>query len=210
MPDNTITLSPDKLEQLYKTLHDTLKEISKARMVAHSKKDNVTLEVLPETGDMSYDHWVSLVMVGFPGIKISFQCHFTTKISRDLTAGVIDPSTPITPESCHSFFTEYCNLVGGGIKNALTDAISKHFFTPKVGDTMLPKKTASFDTFQNVKSGLRQSVWKLSLGIGDVVCTSDIDISEDEITKHYQGNIEKLVQGITCFEVCDTGEVTFL
>jgi hypothetical protein len=198
-------------EKLYDTVHTKLKEISLLRFSQFSGIENISSDDMDRSTDLTFDHWVCLILVGVPGLKIGFRCHFSSKIARLLTKVVLGDSSSLHPETCHSFIGEYSNLVGGSLKNCLNDELSKIFKGSLPATLTLPQKDPSYDSLdkdQDKENEVKRHMWKLKWDEGEVICASILDIDQNILNKSFP-DLEELLKRIQSVTVDDEGDVDY-
>ena len=120
--------------------------------------------------DISSDHWVASVLLNASKAQIYFRVHFSTALSRSLLADQFktDPSQ-INPLTAHDHLKEFCNLVMGRVKGALSPELSVEEKTK----VFLPKIDPSYDTYKEAPIGtekaLEESWWRMVWDSGELM-----------------------------------------
>ncbi|MBQ49660.1 MAG: hypothetical protein CMP10_19930 [Zetaproteobacteria bacterium] len=165
--------------------------------------DDVTVTSLTGDEDLSYDHWVCVIMVIFKGLRTSFQVHFTSQAARALTSIATSKGPKeLKPGLCHDFMREYCNLAAGSVKLQLDKC---DFQIESINQTMLPVEEPSYDL---THLEARKENWYLTVKAGDeeisIVCSAKLEVENAGILK----NINKLDDQSIIID--DAGEIEFL
>lgn len=198
------------LDRLYEALIGIIQKATVKYIDSYSAKGTKTkLTELEPDHDLTYDHWVCVAMVVCKGIRISFRCHYSSKAARELASDRIK-NTKLTPAQCHSYIKEYCNLVSGEVKSALTDVLADLFKAVEKPKMSLPKKKPSFDLGIPTSLPGKKSIWKLSWGENDLVFSSVIELEKKSIDLSYKEDLEQLIRGITTCQIADNGQVDWL
>lgn len=179
-------------------LHNALRELvrctSASRMKSLSKRPDVEIQEITENRDI-FAHWMTLIFIAGPSLRITFKTQFSNVMAQCFAEGAYDlKKEQIENHKSQDFIREYCNLVGGYVKNSLIQQ------KLEVGIS-LPLVTRGYDNlFFGELSGfdVYNDRWKLVIG-GDVCiyCSVSIEIMDD--FKLSNQNLE--------FE--DSGEVKF-
>ncbi len=144
-------------------------------------------------------HWMSLILVSGPGIKITFKAHFMTKLAQILAAPAYG-KTPdrVTEDQGLDFMREFCNLSAGGFKKSLLN----HQIKTGVS---IPIVTRGFDEIffpQSEEQNVTSDFWMLKSGEDFFYCSVIIEVYQDidfskisenlEEDQNDQGNVEFL------------------
>jgi len=105
--------------------------------------------------DISSDHWVASVLLNASRAQIHFRVHFSTALSRTLLADHFktDP-TQINPLTAHDHLKEFCNLIMGRVKGALSPELNMDEKTK----VFLPKVDPSYDNYKKVPVGTEKAI----------------------------------------------------
>lgn len=200
------------LARVFTSIVNILEQGSLEKLKQFGGRKDAVLEKRENAYDFSYDHWICMVLVtSAPGFKISLKCHFSTNASRDLAATVMG-KTDLTPEECHAFIGEYCNLVSGQIKTTLSTIVPKEVSKIQPAAMTLPKKIASIeDPSPSSKTDTAplndgKAVWVISWPKCHIAFSAQIELDRERILKNIS-NLEQLIHDIESFKVSDTGEI---
>jgi hypothetical protein len=186
-----------------------MRETAKKRLEQFAMLDHVTeLDLDPGStnADLALDHWISAISLVFPGMKATFQCHFSSKTARSLAARILGEEERQTVSMCHSFITEFCNLTGGAMKNAMSDlfervsseAAGKKKVSPTKtsGALSIPDRKPSYDETALVSDlDGRQHMWELCWEDSNrVICTSIVEFDLVAIGEIWGIDADRLVE----------------
>ncbi len=153
--------------------------------------------------DLSFDHWVTAIMLSSRAFKLSFSARFTSRVARALVAaGLGQAPEEVKPALAHDNMGEFCNLTVGLCQNSLSLAHSS--FTGMSLTT--PKSTPSFDLgpeeLRNL--GRYSDKWLLVFGEHQFLCAFTVEVTDWEVFSTLKdADISKVC-------VSDGGEVDFL
>lgn len=179
---------------LHNTLRELVRKTSVSRMKALSKRADVEILEIAENRDI-LAHWMTLIFVAGPSLRITFKTQFSNIMAQCFAEGAFElKKEQIEEYKAQDFIREYCNLVGGYVKNSLIQQ-------KLVLGISLPLVTRGYDNlFFGALSGfdVYNDRWKLVIG-GDICiyCSVSIEIVDDFTLSNE--NLE--------FE--DSGEVNF-
>lgn len=169
-----------------KTLCQFLKDGQKivTKVLMHEDNKKHTLHV--------YSHWMSLILIAGPAIKIVFKVHFQSKAAWSLAAPAFGLSIDnLSVEKSCDFMREFCNLAGGKIKLALSNSNIETGIS-------LPMLTRGFDDlFLEVhgRKNTRQDYWSCQFEehylIFSTIIQSSQQIDFSFLTKDYLDNLSK-------------------
>jgi hypothetical protein len=181
-----------------------LKEISKLKFSQFSGIDNIEI-VEDKLNDMKFDHWICYILIATPGLKIGFRCHFTTKLARDLSEKFLGDASDLSDEVCHTFLGEYCNLVGGDLKDRLAKELKKLVEDPdtKLG---LPEQSPVNQSLQDSDmKDQRKYMWQLKWDGGDVVCASTLHVDEEKVKENLGDDYKKIIKSMQGIKIDEKG-----
>jgi len=150
------------------TILDALQNISLAQI--QLAKPDAKLEGLDKSTDISQDHWVASVLLDTSKAEIYFRVHFSTVIGRALLADHLksDP-TSFDPASALDHLKEYCNVIMGRIKGALTSEMDSNSITK----VFLPSVDPSYDRYKIIPTGnekvFEERWWRIVWGGGEFI-----------------------------------------
>jgi len=157
---------------------------------------------LPPDKDLSFDHWVTAIMLSSKVFKLSFSARFTSKSARALVAHALGQEPDqVKPAVAHDNMGEFCNLTVGYIKKFLIQANSA------LGDSAMstPKSNPSFDLGgEEVRNlGTYGDKWLLQFDGHEFLCAINMDVSDWTVLGDLQeAEIDQL-------SVSDGGDIDF-
>jgi CheY-specific phosphatase CheX len=143
----------------------------------HFRFDTGQSTVLQDGGPV-YDHWMSLILMAGPGIKVTVKSFFNHRSVAEVVANFRNkPASEIPIQLTCDFMKEFCNLLGGNVKRVLLDnSIS-------VG-LSLPLLTRGFDeAMSNRKKDFSviQQVTRFSSANFAIVLQTEVSITDPVI-----------------------------
>lgn len=184
--------SSEKLKSLVRAL-------SLSRLQACSGLKDLRVEPC-ETTLPVFGHWMSLIMVAGPCLKIFFKAHYLTDEARALSRNVIGkPTAEIDGARASDFMKEYCNLTAGALKNALGEQQID-------AGISLPLLTRGFDEIFSPLPDEKTSFldrWRIVAPDSGVNCSCLIEVYDDS-------RLKTLDVARAQNSVKDDGEVEFL
>lgn len=120
-------------------------------------------------------HWMSVILISHPAIKLIFRAHFNGVEARKLAAGPYKKgANEVTLSQAQDFANEFCNLVAGLIKRSF----EKQNIVMGIS---LPLGTRGFDeVYFPGEDGTRMFTDRWSIGGGDasLSCSASIEVQE--------------------------------
>lgn len=187
-------VSKNSTTDLQQTLKELVRSTSVSRMKALSKRPDVEIQEIHENRDI-LAHWMTLIFIAGPSLRMTFKTQFSNVMAQCFAEGAFNlKKENIDDYKSQDFIREYCNLVGGYVKNSLVQqklvlGISLPLVT-RGYDNLFFGNLAGFDVYNDR--------WKLVIG-GDncIYCSVSIEIMDE--FKLSNENLE--------FE--DSGEINF-
>lgn len=175
-----------------------VRNISKSMLAVQGKRPDFEIAEI-EGALQVFSHWMSLILISGPALKVTFKAHFKTSVAKLLAAPVFD-KTPddLTEEQGLDFVREFCNLTAGSLKKALLH------YSIKTG-VSLPVVTRGFDelffssgSFHNVYGDR----WSVRCPAGEIRCSLSVEVVQPiDFTK---------ITDTMPAEEQDSGDVEFL
>jgi len=201
------------VELLSFRLHNILEEISLVRLKDYSKRQEITVKSMQKGDNLKFDHWISYILIGTPGIDISFKCHFQSVYARELAAGVLGEEASAKGGAYHNFLNEFCNLTAGTYKNGFRTLMDRYFQEDyeHLPEISTPTKVPSFDgeTVEGSKKGSKHML-KLVWPSGELICASKLSIDVEVLDQVYKGGVTTVIDNIKLLAIDDGGEVEYL
>lgn len=185
-------VSNNSVKNLQSALKDLVRKTSVSRMKALSKRPDVEIQEINEDRDI-LAHWMTLIFIAGPSLRITFKTQFSNVMAQCFAEGTYDlKKDQIDDFKSQDFVREYCNMVGGYVKNSLVQQ-------KLVLGISLPLNTRGYDNlFFSILSGFQvyHDRWKLVIG-GDIsiYClvsieiTDDFELSDENLEFHDSGEI---------------------
>jgi hypothetical protein len=109
------------------------------------------------------DHWVSSTLLDVSKAQILMRVHFQTTASRFVTRKYFGGQSGHTAVTTHDQIKEYCNIVMGRIKAALSQDVDSE----TIKQVFLPKIEAGYDRFEKIQETTEPMVqemwWKIEM-----------------------------------------------
>ncbi len=149
-----------------------VRNISKSMLAFQGKRQDFVLEEIQ--GNLQViSHWMSLILVSGPALKITFKAHFKNKVARLLAAPVYSKEPDaLTEEQGLDFMREFCNLTAGSIKKALLN------HNIKTG-VSLPVVTRGFDELffsSAAMPNVYSDRWTINSPVGEIHCSVNVEV----------------------------------
>jgi hypothetical protein len=203
-----------EVKELYRFLGNHLQGLSKKKFESFLGVKGVEISNCKKSHDLTYDHWVCFIIIGVPGLKFRFKCHFTSKDSRTLAEVILgNSSSDMDAQSCHTVLTEFSNIVGIAFKSAIIDIFQDVFKLDENNNMqpILPEKRPSYDL-----GGLDDdfgtegyyNIWSLSYKDVSIICSNKFLIIEDELAQSY-GDKEEFFKRMSLLSIQDKGELDY-
>jgi len=152
--------------------------------------------------DLSFDHWVTAIMLSSRVFKFSFSARFTSRVARALAAAALGQKLEdVRPTIAHDNMGEFCNLSVGTAQRSLAEMHAS--FTDTLMTT--PHATPSFDlgTEELRALGSYGDKWLLAFGEHAFLCSFTVDVSDWNVFSRLKdADISKL-------SVSDGGDLVF-
>ncbi len=168
-------MDPNPIEQSdLKLLKELVRTASLSRLKGIANNENIQIAEIAESQKI-LGHWMSLILISGPKMRITFKVNFTADVARSLALWIYQgKATDILTEQAGDFIKEFCNLVGGKLKNTLS--LNDVFM-----GLSLPLMTRSFDDIFFRTSPSLSTIrdrWKLQDGQANIYCAATIEIFE--------------------------------
>ncbi len=167
------------------------------------------LKQVPLENSLSWntDHWIYSIQVGGPGLKVSFETHFTTQATRELVGDFFVGKTELTPDFCHSFVGEFSNLVGGAIREVLRSTLSEDSGALMGFRQTLPERRPSFDLGLKGPEAMgpcqKSESWELTFSERSLACVVSVEGSPELLTAMgvNLGNIAPILERLDSWSI---------
>ncbi len=125
-----------------------------------------------------FAHWMALILISGPQMNVIFKVQFKTQVAQKMAQSIYGiEEKSISETQAGDFVREFCNLVGGHIKNTLR-------LNQVALQISLPLVVRGFDEifFQPTQTvGRFQDHWTLGIEDKSLFCSSMIELFEDLI-----------------------------
>lgn len=183
----------------------------------HSKKSGVVSQDSPLTVDWREDHWLSKVFVVCSGVHVGFGCHYSTHVARGLAEFAFEEKG-LAIDLVQSYIAEYCNRVGGALKNFLGNNLSQ--FGEVDAGLSIPFTRPTYDGgFQQANFSAQElsepvkAIWDLRWdggGESKLWLTYQVKVDEQVISKFKVDDLKKVIETMKNYVVQDEGVLDFL
>lgn len=159
---------------LFQELFACIRDSSKTRLNYLSRQDTVEISEI-SAHPIVYSHWMAMILVSGPSVRIVFKTHFLTEAARQFAArpfGVAPEK--LLKRQALGFLKEFCNLTAGHVKQSLS------LSGVQVG-VSLPTIARGFDeVYYPQRSGERKDVWILSTRehSASFICSAHVEIKQ--------------------------------
>lgn len=218
-------MQPDKkqsdistvITELTTEILNHLKDSSVRVLGQHSKKTGVVSQDAVLTADWREDHWLSKIFVVCSGIHVGFGCHYSTWVARGLAESAFEEQG-LAIDLVQSYVAEYCNRVGGSLKNFLVNNLTQ--FGEVDAGLSIPVTRPTYDGgFQQVNFSTQElsapvrALWHLKWdggGESALWMTYQVKVDEEVISKMKPEDLKKLIENMKNYVVQDEGVLDFL
>lgn len=155
-------------------LKKLVRNISRDRLAHQAQTQQIEIHEV-DGRPAVYSHWMAIILISGPGLKITFKTHFKTEVAQAMAAGIYKrAASEVSLVQATDFMRELCNLVAGATKASL--------LAGKVSvDLSLPIMTRGFDEIFFARAVTRDHAydhWILRTGAGEIFCTMTADFFE--------------------------------
>jgi len=187
-------------------LHNFVRDCSMKQLEKYSRDLKISIkECTLETTLDSYADEISLILL-WSGIgSITFKVHFSLPVCMKWAShGLKKDKNSISTSTAQDFMREFCNVMGGFLrgcfeKHNILIGMSLPFLAPGHDE-------AIFRKLRDPRS--QSSLWKLSDGEVEVICSTDICLLEPDLVKAIRPELEKQLSEAASNN--DSGEVNFI
>ena len=180
-------------------INEILRSKALETLKIRSKVDDIELGDVENKDDFLYGPMMAFLLIHGESFRVTFKVHYFLKTAKSLAAALLGrPSEEITVELTKDFMKEFCNIVGGEVRAAITR------LNVRVGVT-LPFIISGFDEVlfsDEISPSSSMDYWLLNWKSGFVVCSSVIDIRDPELLRGVEARNDN--------ENDTAGEIVFL
>jgi len=195
---------PD-FSEIQVAVQNKLYEMASYQLKSFCKIPAVSVETGVSVEDVQFEHWIILILVDLPAVKIQFRVHFASAVARSLTAGILNKSIEqVNAPTCHSVISEYCNLTGVSFKNHFTNSLRECISQKAVSFYAIPEKRMSRNLVQS-----SPTLWKMVWPEGSLYCSSTISIDKEEFQNLFTCDQVTIAKAIRNINVADEEHIQF-
>ena len=168
------TESDDENAEKILNLQKIIRDVSSIKFSQQAKDVLVNVEKYENQDASMLNQWLTLILISGTKIKICFKSHFSnTSVISHLAHKFNNDKNKLSLDMGFDLLKEFCNLVGGGIKECL---VSEN----RTMGLSLPLLTRGFDEVLFVDRMKRSNkkpfrdIWRLSTPHNTIICSSEI------------------------------------
>ena len=158
-------------------LNEAARHFSLDRIAKYTKCEDITLEAVKPDHDV-FGHWMTLILIAGQELRVTFKSHFfSSQIAALIAKNIGEDKNTITLPQTLDYMKEFCNVVGGGLKQELIEnnlqvALSLPILSRGIDEVFFPKP-----------GGIRHGsdVWCLSNSELEVTCSVNYEIFDPNI-----------------------------
>ncbi|MFK7824644.1 MAG: hypothetical protein AB8G05_10825 [Oligoflexales bacterium] len=182
-------------------LQKIIRDVSSIKFSQQANDEIMKIESFENQKASMLNQWLTLILISGTKIKICFKSHFSnTSVRAHLAHKFDNKDKNLTLEMGFDLLKEYCNLVGGGIKECLVS-------DNRTMGLSLPLLTRGFDEvlfvdrMKRSNKRLFRDIWRLSTSYNEIICSSEIymidwssldDVDEPKTQREAGGELEFL------------------
>ena len=157
-------------------LQKIIREISSIKFSQQARDEAVGVTDYKNQNASMLNQWLTLILISGRKVKICFKSHFNnTSVRAHLSHKFMKDKNDLPLDMGFDLLKEFCNLVGGGIKECL---VSEN----RTMGLSLPLFTRGFDEVLFVDRMKRSNkkpfrdIWSLSTSYNTIICSSEIHV----------------------------------